>query len=270
MSRFGEWTPVTLEERLDRIESINEIRQLVSRYTVALDSRNMDALVALFAPDVQVGPEATGRAALRRWFTEAMSHMRTTIHFVGNHVIEFVDANRATGIVYCHDQLDRPDFQTWDDGYLQYWDTYVRVGGEWLFARRKFHRWFIVDALSRPEHGAGVNTGHDPLFAHQLPEAYPSWSAYWTEVGAGGLQLPPQYSKIRGSTEVSLVFDPHHAQLRRCGVEAPFHARTTDESDGGCSAGRVRQWRGHESSLPRSRLPRRLPYGPRWASWNMP
>ena len=37
------------------------------------------------------------------------------------------------------------------------------------------------DALTRPAHGAGVNTeeGGDPLFARQLPDAYPTWDAFW-------------------------------------------------------------------------------------------
>lgn len=182
MTRLGEWKPRTPEERLDRLESIAEIRQLATLYALAIDSRDMEALVELFAPDVQVGGGASGRVALQRWFTEVLSHMRTTIHFVGNHVIRFSDADNADGVVYCHDQLDRPDFGTWDVGDLQYWDTYVRVDDKWCFSRRRFNRWYLVDVSDRPGHGSGVNSGHDPLYAKQLPDAYPSWHRYWENI----------------------------------------------------------------------------------------
>jgi len=183
MSRLGSWQPATVEDRLDRIESLAHIRQLPYRYALALDSRDMDSLVALFVPDVQVGRDQRGRDALKTWFTKTMSRPKTSIHFVGNHVIDFDDADRARGIVYCHDELGRPN-GGWDQGMLQYWDTYVRVDGSWCFERRKFLRWYMVDALERPYHGAGVGDEHDALTTNQLPEAFESWSRFWTEVGS--------------------------------------------------------------------------------------
>ena len=182
MSRLGSWHPETLEERLDRMESLAAIRQLPHRYGLALDSRDMDALVDLFVPDVRVGREERGRDALKRWYTEVMSRPRTSVHFVGNHVVDFDDADHAHGVVYCHDELDHPETGEWQSGMLQYWDTYTRVDGEWCFERRRFHRWYIVDALTRPSHGAGVDPAQDSLTTHQLPEAFPSWNEFWDRV----------------------------------------------------------------------------------------
>ena len=51
--------------RIDRLESLDQIRQLPARYALALDMRDMDAMVGLFAPDVRVGKDASGRQALR-------------------------------------------------------------------------------------------------------------------------------------------------------------------------------------------------------------
>lgn len=184
MSRLGPWNPVTVEERLDRMESLASIRQLPHRYGVALDSRDMDRLVELFVPDVRVGADASGREALKVWFTHTMSQMRTSVHFIGNHVVDFDDADHARGIVYCRDELEYPRTGGWEIGVLQYWDSYVRVDGDWCFARRKFHRWYIVDALTRPAHGAGVNVGTDALTTHQLPEAYESWGRFWAGIDA--------------------------------------------------------------------------------------
>ena len=182
MSRLGPWNPSSVEERLDRMESLAAIRQLVSRYGLALDSRNIETLVDLFVPDVRVGRDATGRAALAQWFTEVMQESRTSVHFMGNHIIDFDDADHARGIVYCRDELERPATEKWEVGTLQYWDTYVRVDGEWCFERRKFHRWYLVDALTRPAHGAGVNDDREPLSTLQLPDAFPSWRAFWEKL----------------------------------------------------------------------------------------
>jgi hypothetical protein len=187
MSRLGPWEPTDADARLDRLESLAEIRQLPVRYALALDSRDMDMMVSLFTPDVRVGREASGRPALREWFVKTLSEPKMSVHFVGNHVVDFDDADHARGIVYCHDELGRPN-GGWDEGMLQYWDTYVRVDGssgrEWCFARRKFLRWYMVDALERPYHGAGVGPGHDALTTDQLPEAFESWGRFWAEVGS--------------------------------------------------------------------------------------
>jgi SnoaL-like domain len=179
MSRLGPWTPTTVEERLDRMESLAAIRQLAVRYALALDSRDMDALVELFIPDVRVGRDETGRDALKRWFIATMRRPRTSVHFVGNHIVDFDDVDHAHGIVYCRDELEQPATKTWEVGMLQYWDSYVRVDGEWCFERRRFHRWYIVDALTRPGHGAGVNVGADRLTTHLLPDAFPTWAPFW-------------------------------------------------------------------------------------------
>jgi hypothetical protein len=161
------------------MESLAEIQQLPQRYALAVDSRDMDALVALFVPDVRVGRDARGRDALKAWFTNTLRGPKTSVHFVGNHIIDFDDNDRAHGIVYCRDELERPETGKWDVGMLQYWDTYVQIDGAWYFERRRFHRWYIVDALTRPRHGAGVHRGTSSLSTQQLPEAFDTWARFW-------------------------------------------------------------------------------------------
>src|SRR5262245_45500782 len=127
MGRIEGWKPQSLEERIDRLESLEQIRQLPHRYALALDTRNIEDLVELFVPDVRVGREAVGREALARWFTETMRRFGTSIHFVGNHVIDIDAPDRARGVVYCRDELERQD--DWGVGHLQYWDAYERRDG---------------------------------------------------------------------------------------------------------------------------------------------
>ena len=51
-------TDESLLVRIDRLESLDEIRQLAAKYSLALDMRDMDAMVNLFPEDVRVGKEA--------------------------------------------------------------------------------------------------------------------------------------------------------------------------------------------------------------------
>lgn len=177
--RLGTWTPDTPESKLDRLESLAEIRQLPYRYALAVDSRDVEGLVGLFVPDVRVGRDERGRDALNVWFTNVLIHLDTTIHFVGNHVIDFDGPDEAHGIVYCRDELERPERGEWETGVIQYWDTYRRVDGQWCFERRKLHRWYIVDALTRPGPGLGVEDGN--MTVRLLPNAFESWTSFRKE-----------------------------------------------------------------------------------------
>lgn len=53
--------------RIDRLESLDEIRQLPARYALSLDMRDLDAHVNLFAPDIRVTRDKVGRSHLKRW-----------------------------------------------------------------------------------------------------------------------------------------------------------------------------------------------------------
>jgi hypothetical protein len=177
-----------LESRIDRIESTDAIRQLVSRYGVCLDGRDIDGLVDLFVEDVRVGRERRGRAALRESFfdlTGVRGVFRITVHLVGNHVIDFddKDPDRATGVVYCRAEHEVGD--RWIVEMLQYWDTYERRGRTWFFARRQMKAWYVADVLERPNGADRLKWELDPVglvTRAEIPEALPSWARFWAEV----------------------------------------------------------------------------------------
>ena len=94
-------TDSALLARIDRLESIDEIRQLAAKYSLALDMRDMDALVNLFHEDVRVGKDKVGRAHFKQWMDETLRVQFTgTSHHICNHIIEFEDPDRAVGVVY--------------------------------------------------------------------------------------------------------------------------------------------------------------------------
>src|SRR3954463_12064329 len=70
----GRGVPMSADERenspagrLARVEAQLAIGQLPIRYALAVDQRDLDAWVALFVPDVDMGRRGTGRQALRAY-----------------------------------------------------------------------------------------------------------------------------------------------------------------------------------------------------------
>ena len=99
-----------LETRIDRLESLDAIRQLPAKYALALDMRDMDAMVSLFPEDVRVGRDSSGRLALRAYMDRTLrSPFSGTSHHIGGHIIEFDDADHAHGIVYSKNEHETGD-----------------------------------------------------------------------------------------------------------------------------------------------------------------
>lgn len=160
------------------ISDHEQIRQLACRYAEAVDSRDLDALVALFVPDVQVGRAAHGRDALAKWFDPVLRTFGVSIHFVGNHRITLLDEDRASGSVYCRAEHEVDGH--WVVMTVIYADTYERRDGEWLFARRKEQVVYGADATTSP---AGPLRDRWPGRADKaadLPESWPSWQRFWS------------------------------------------------------------------------------------------
>ena len=146
-----------LEARIDRLESLDAIRQLVSKYALSLDMRDVDAHVNLFAPDIRVSRQASGRPALKTWLDTMMRDQFTgTSHHIGNHVIEFDDPDHAHGVVYSKNEHETPRQDggaDWVIMQMMYWDNYERMDGVWYFRRRLPCYWYATD-LNAPPTGA--------------------------------------------------------------------------------------------------------------------
>lgn len=168
---------------VDRVVARDEIHQLAYRYAYAIDARDLDLLVSLFVPDVRVTREASGRDAMREFWTASLREIGVSILFVGNHVIDFDDADHARGVVYCRGQIQ--DGARWIEQAIQYRDRYERRDGRWLFVKRTHVLWYGVETAERPldqrpanwpEHHDGVGT---------VPEDIPSWGRFWDALGPG-------------------------------------------------------------------------------------
>ena len=150
-----------------------DIRQLASRYAVAIGHRDFDALVALFVPNVRVGRERSGRDALRDDFARQLDDDHRTILQVTNHVIDVEDRDHASGIVGTRAEIERED--EWIIQVIEYHDTYERRDGQWLFVRRRHHLWYGADMLTRPNHLPDANWPASQTGKGALPEIMPTW-----------------------------------------------------------------------------------------------
>jgi len=153
---------------------------LASRYAVALNHRNLDALVELFVADVRVGRDDVGRETLKQNMAAQLRDGHRTILQVSNHVIDVVDADHATGIVGTRAEIERGD--EWVIQVIEYHDTYERRDGRWLFVRRRHHLWYGADMLTRPNVLPEANWPKSQTGKGTLPEMMPSWQAWQSEV----------------------------------------------------------------------------------------
>lgn len=135
--------------RVARLEALDEIRQLAAKYAVALDQRDLNAVVNLFVDDVGVPGKRRGRAALRAWYDTEMRHdLLGSAHGVLGHVIDVHDADHASGLVYSRNDLETDS--VWVIELLAYLDSYERRSGRWYFARRTPLFWYQTDLTAPP------------------------------------------------------------------------------------------------------------------------
>ena len=178
------WTPDTPEARLDRLESLDAIRQLVAKYCLALDMRDLDALCGLFPEDVRVSRDALGRRALKVWFDQTLREQFTgTAHVTGNHIIEFDDADHARGLVYSRNEHETPHASgaDWVIMTMMYWDRYERVDGAWLFRRRLPLYWYATDLNAPPIGEAKMRWPERAAYDGGYSEFFPSWERFWSD-----------------------------------------------------------------------------------------
>jgi uncharacterized protein (TIGR02246 family) len=187
----------TLEARIDRLESLDAIRQLPAKYSLALDMRDMDAMVSLFPADVRVGKDASGRQALRAYMDQTLrSPFTGTSHHIGGHVIEFDDPDHAHGVVYSKNEHETGD--EWVIMQMLYVDDYVRQDGRWYFARRLPLYWYATDLNKPPVGDNKMRWPGTEWVEGNFHKLFPSYAEFWAREGdhGGPVQEPAPLDKF--------------------------------------------------------------------------
>jgi hypothetical protein len=139
----------------------------------------VDALVALFVPDVRVGRDAIGREALRASFDASLRAIGVSVLQVTTHQIDLGDDDHASGVQYSAGQIQ--DGDRWIHQAIVYTDTYERRDGEWLFVRRVHELFHGVEAWANPLDQPAADWPASPVGRGTAPASSPTWPRFWAD-----------------------------------------------------------------------------------------
>ena len=178
----------TLEERVRHLEDRVAIGELIARYGLVLDNRDVDAIESLFTPDARVwsadgAMDARGRQAVIEVFRGRFDLLGPSNHFTHDRIVEFdhMDPDRATGLVLAHAELQckgQPMLAA-----IRYQDVYQRCEGRWRFRERGLSvMYYVPTAEYLDAMGPGIATrmrAHDRALPADWPEQLPTWQRHY-------------------------------------------------------------------------------------------
>jgi ketosteroid isomerase-like protein len=164
--------------RIDRLESIEAIRDITARYPIALDSRDLDTLVGLFVDDVKATPDAPrGRGPLKEHYERMCRGWGYTVHQVFQQAIDFESPDKAMGHVYCKAEHDIDG--TFVVAMLRYLDRYERRDGRWFFRWRRTPMWYVTEMRDGPIGPERIRWPDRPARPAELPDAFESYRRFY-------------------------------------------------------------------------------------------
>lgn len=160
----------TTDQRIARLEAESAIRQLISRYSFAIDDHDLEATLALFTPDAVLGTAdgalgASGIDGLRDYFGTRFAATGPANHVTHDIAIDLIDEHEARGRVSAHSEL-------WRDGQMavtafRYADRYRRIENGWRFAERRVSYLYYVPVAAYP----GILGTRHRVHTQQPPKA---------------------------------------------------------------------------------------------------
>jgi acetyl esterase/lipase len=146
--RIAAWLEPRLAGRndADALAAIEQIHQLKARYFRLLDTKQWDALRAVFARDAHLhdeesGARWSGRDTIADGIARVLAQARTVHH---GHMpeIELLSDTEARGIWAMNDWVDTPAFTL--EGWGHYHERYVFEDGAWRIADERISRLRVV------------------------------------------------------------------------------------------------------------------------------
>jgi ketosteroid isomerase-like protein len=177
-----------LERRMQRIEAREEIFELIARYGLVMDDRDMSGMVDLFTDDIVLRSmdgvmNAAGRDAVVEQFRGRFKVLGPSNHFSHDKIIRFDDGNpdAATGIVLSHAEMNRKGQAMLTA--IRYQDSYRRERGRWKFSERVLKFFYYVPAAQYLDAlGEGLarrNRAYETPVAADWPEQLSTWKSYY-------------------------------------------------------------------------------------------
>jgi ketosteroid isomerase-like protein len=177
----------SIEKRIRRLEDREAIHELIARYAIAMDDRDLAAFPEVFTQDTVLRSQdgvmnAVGLAAVTELFRGRFLVLGPSNHFTHDKILQFDerDADVASGIVSSHAEMNRKGEAML--AAIRYHDRYRRDAGQWKIAERVLSFFYYVptsqylDAL-----GPGLATrmrAYDTPRPADWPEGLSTWRHY--------------------------------------------------------------------------------------------
>ena len=138
---------LTLEERIDRLEAIEEIRAIKARYCRCVDTKDWEGFAGLFTKDLVIDfGESTSHPKTREEFVaSAARHFEKNLSVHQVHVgeIEIIDATHARAVWPMYDLVEKTSADSTFEshtGWGHYTEEYRKEDGRWLCSRSQLTR----------------------------------------------------------------------------------------------------------------------------------
>jgi ketosteroid isomerase-like protein len=181
--------PGDFAARLRRLEDRVEIGELIARYGLVMDNRDIAQMATIFTADVVIESadgvmNVSGRDAAVAMFRERFRVLGPSNHVTHDRILTFDDGHpdEATGIVLAHAEMNRRGQAM--VAAIRYTDAYRREDGRWRFARRSLGFLYYVAAVDYTDAlgAAGLgsrNRAYDTPRSADWPESLPTWQEFY-------------------------------------------------------------------------------------------
>jgi ketosteroid isomerase-like protein len=181
-------TDAQLATRIRRLEDRVEIDELIARYGLVMDDRDMRGMPDLFTADAVVRSldgvmNCRGREALIDLYRGRFKVLGPSNHFTHDRIVTFDDANPdlARGLVLAQAELNRRGPPL--GAAIRYTDTYRREAERWKFAERVLaFMYYVPTAEYLDAFGPGLatrNRAYETPGPADWPEPLPTWREYY-------------------------------------------------------------------------------------------
>jgi ketosteroid isomerase-like protein len=167
-----------IERRIRQLEDRVEIGELIARYGLVMDDRDVAGMPALFTPDIVIRSDdgvldVSGLEGAVKMFCGRFAVLGPSNHVTHDRIITFdeADPDRATGIVLSHAEMNRKGAAM--VAAIRYHDAYQRHEGRWKFAARRLSFFYYVSAAEYADAlGAGLAL-RNRAYEHPSPADWP-------------------------------------------------------------------------------------------------
>lgn len=136
---------MTLEERIARLEDIEEIRKLQAKYQRCLDTRAFDELAECFDDDATSSygngsMSYDGKEAVLNFLKKVMTLDMPSTHLIHGGEIDIIAANHAKAKWYLEDYLLHRKYKMKLHGAAIYDIEYIKKNSKWLIKSIGYER----------------------------------------------------------------------------------------------------------------------------------